>query len=121
MIHITVFAPVDDLAQSSPRGFVFTDGVFTEARLKDPVSASHRSSAQLQRTLGYLLRRYPGRLKVRWINPWSLNGLLFSLRYRIRTFPSVILQSRLKREVLLGDEISQLSDRVVEFLAEPPT
>ncbi|UCH58387.1 MAG: hypothetical protein JSV61_09200 [Anaerolineales bacterium] len=120
MIHIIVFAPVDDLVQSSPRGFAFTDGYFSEARLKDPVSATHSNIVQLQRTLGYLQRRYPKRIKLSWVNPWSLNGLLFSLRYRIRSFPTVILQSQLKQVILSGDEITQISERVADLLSATP-
>ncbi len=119
MVAITVFASPDDIAHSSPRGFSFVDGVFKEARLKDSISVSQSGAAGLQRDLGYLLRRYPGRLRVEWINPWSLSGLVYSLRYRLRGFPVVLLRTKTKQIILVGEQIGSLKDQVTTLLAQP--
>lgn len=120
MIKVIIFAPTDDFVQSSPRGFTFVDGVFNGARLRDPVSKVQSSTAQLRRSLGYLLRRYPGRLNVQWVNPWTMSGLLFSLRFRVRVFPSALLQSQEQRQILTGDDLSNIGNQIAELLSKPP-
>ena len=119
MINITIFAPADDMEHTSPRGFTFADQVFTEAGYQDSVSKSQRSAAKLRRTLGYLLRRYPGRLQVQWVNPWSPQGLLFAIRQRQRKFPAVILQRGKQRVVLIDAEIDHLDDHIAGLLSQP--
>jgi hypothetical protein len=119
LINIIIFAPADDLAHTSPRGFTFADQVFSEAGYHDSVSKSQRGAAKLQRTLGYLLRRYPGRLQVHWVNPWSPQGLLFAIRQRQRKFPAVILQRGNQRLVLTGADIDHLDDHIAQLLSQP--
>jgi len=120
VINLVVFAPSDDIAYGAPRGFAMVDGAFNQARLRDSISATQLSNAALRRTLSYLTSRYPGRIRTSWVNPWSLHGLIFSWRHRLRTFPSVILFSRQDKWVLAGNEIAHLEDRVVEILSRPP-
>jgi hypothetical protein len=118
LITITIFAPADELAHSAPRGFAFVDQVFKEAgyKEKDP----RAESGQILRRLGYLKRRYPGRMKFSWINPWTPQGMWFAIRHRLRVFPSAIIQSDQQRIVLVGDQLNNLEEQVAALLSAPP-
>jgi len=120
-MHIIVFAPPDDIAHDTPRGFTFVDGVFREARMRDTISASQMSSERLRQKLGYLVKRYPKRIHVSWVNPLSLQGIIFSIRFRQRKFPGILLLSGSEKLFLTGDELSNIEDKVVEILSKPST
>jgi hypothetical protein len=119
LLTITVFAPPEQIGGSEPRGFAMVDDIFHEAKLSDPVSNSQKHFTQLERTLGYLVRRYPKRINVQWINPWSAQGLIFAFRYRLRIFPTVLLQSHSEQKILASEELASLSDHVARLLSKP--
>lgn len=120
-MRIIVFAPPDDINQGAPRGFTFVDGVFKEARMKDSISASQMGSEWLRRKLNYLVRRYPKRIQVVWVNPLSLQGIWFTLRFRQVKFPSILLLSGSERHFIIGDDLANIEDIVVELLSKPST
>ncbi len=114
MINLLIVAPTNSLDHHVPAGFIFIEEVFAEAGLKDTVSKTQRAASDLERTIGYLARRYPGRIRIRWVNPWSLGGIWITFRYRIRSFPAIIVN---QKEVLTGKHLQskKLQERV-EFL-----
>jgi len=120
-MHIIVFAPPDDINQDAPRGFTFVDGVFQQARMKDPISTSQMGSEWLRRKLNYLVKRYPKRIQVAWVNPLSLQGIIFSIRFRQRKFPGILLLSGSERQFVTGDDLANIEEKVVELLSKPST
>ena len=108
MIELWVVAPSDSFTHHVPGGFIFADQVFSEAKLRDPVSHSQKMTADLDRTLGYLAKRYPKRLRIRWLNLWSLGGVWAAIRYRLRSFPAVVVN---QEQVLTDDQLEIQSFR----------
>jgi hypothetical protein len=111
-----IFSPSFQDSQGVPRGFTLVDEYFSASRAKDPLTANQQLLAGLQRTLAYLVKRYPKRIIVRWVNPWSFEGLWVSVRYRVRTFPAVLINRKI---ILVGTEIDDLTDRVADVLSQP--
>lgn len=93
------------------------DEYFSASRARDPLTADQQLLEGMQRTLTYLVKRYPRRISVQWVSPWSLGGLWISIRFRIRTFPAVIIN---RRVTLVGPQIDQLADQVVAILSHSP-
>jgi hypothetical protein len=102
VVELTVFAPADQITHHAPRGFIFTDEVFNSAGMQDSISADQSTIQDLRRTLSYLDRRYPGRLKIDFVDFWTFKGLVTAFRYRIRTYPAIIIDGSL---VLSGEQL----------------
>ncbi|MGD2027012.1 MAG: hypothetical protein PVI99_04280 [Anaerolineales bacterium] len=118
MIELLIVAPIEKLRHQVPRGFGFTDEVFSEARLKDPISDAQRLTAELQRALTYLANRYPRRIHSRWVELWSPGGLWCALRFRLRSFPAIVLN---QKEVIIGEnlEFHALIEYIPSILSQP--
>lgn len=119
MIELIVIAPSEEITQHTPIGFALLDQVFTEAGLKDKVSEPHSTAEALRRTLIYLTRRYPRRIRIQWIEPLSLRGLYIKFRYRLSAYPVIIIQSAGKTRILSSADAKQLSDVVADVLENP--
>lgn len=117
MIELLIFVPHDDFVHHAPTGFVLADEFFEASRLKDPISAAQQQTVNLKRDVYYLLKRYPNRVSVQWVDPWSVLGLWVAFRHRMRTFPSVLVDRKI---LLVGDEIRVLKERVEELLSQSP-
>jgi len=117
MIELLVIAPSDSFTHHVPAGFIFADEVFTEANLRDPVSQSQKLTIDLERALGYLVKRYPKRLRIRWLNLWSLGGVWTAIRYRLRSFPAVVVN---QSHILIDDqlEIQTLQNYIDSLLSQ---
>ena len=102
MIELLVIAPSDSFTHHVPAGFIFADEVFTEAKLRDPISQSQKMAFDLERALGYLVKKYPKRLRIRWLNLWSLGGVWTAIRFRLRSFPAVVVN---QSHVLMDDQL----------------
>lgn len=68
----------------------------------------------LARRLRYLRNRYPGRIRIQWVEPWSVGGLWLVWRFRIRTFPTIIIGGH---EIIPPEKLDHLEDRVAEILS----
>ena len=106
MIELLIIAPSTSFTHHVPGGFIFADEVFTEANLRDSVSQSQNLTTDLEHVLGYLAKRYPRRLRLRWLNLWSLEGLWATIRYRLRSFPAVVVN---QTDVLVDDQLEMQS------------
>lgn len=102
MIELLIVAPIEKLRHQVPRGFNFTDEVFSEANLNDQISKEQNLTFELQRALSYLSNRYPHRIRSRWVELWSPGGLWCAIRYRLRSFPAIILN---QGKILTGDDL----------------
>jgi hypothetical protein len=118
LIDILIVAPSDESGHP-PSGFIFANEVFEQAGLKDKVTASQATFKDLRRELSYLVRRYPKRLRVHWVEPLSLRGLYVKIRFRLHAYPVILLFSSTGKTVLTGKEIERLSDHIVEILSKP--
>ena len=102
MIQLLIIAPSEGFRHHVPAGFIFADEVFDEANIRDSVTQSQKLASELERTLGYLAKKYPGRLQIRFLNLWSPGGVWTAFRYRLRSFPAVVVN---QNEVLTDDQL----------------
>jgi len=105
MVNLLIVAPSSSFTHHVPAGFIFADEVFKEARLRDPISSSQSITAELERSLSRLARRYPRRIRVWEVDLWSPAGLWISLRFRLREFPAVIVNGK---EVLSQEQLGEV-------------
>lgn len=117
MIELLVYAPREDFARQGTTGFDYSSQLLSAYRWHDNITQNQDISASLRRTLFYLQHRYPQRIRIHWVDPWSLSGLWIAFRYRLRGFPSVLIN---RETVLRGEEIKLLLEQqVVEILSTP--
>jgi hypothetical protein len=95
-LTITVITRGDDLEQHVPGGFQYVDQMFEEAGLRDTVSADQtkdfwRKLRILRRALG---REFGRSVNMRVLSPWTLSGLWFIVRHRLRNFPCIVIAGR---------------------------
>ena len=76
---------------SAPGGLGYLAEVFEEAKLSNRLEDPGAPDRWLPKSLAYLRRRYPGRLRARWINPHTPYGMLLALRYHVRTYPTMLV------------------------------
>ena len=115
MLTLFVFAPPEAAAPGAPTGLIFTQELFRAYRLKS--GQAETLLADLPRRLAYLQNRYPGRVRVRWVDPWSPGGLWMAWRLRVRAIPSVAVE---KGPLLAGETLKDLEDIVAERLSTVP-
>jgi len=117
MIDLIIIAPSDSLTNHVPGGFIFADEVFSEASLQDSISAAQKAIPELDKTLSYLVKRFPRRIRVRRVSLWSLGGLWFAFRFRLRHYPVVIVNQSI---VLQGEDLKPkaLIDRIGDLLSK---
>lgn len=95
MFTLTVLSLAQASVGSVPGGLGYVAEMYDAASLSDDLSRRQVPDAWLAASLERLRRRFRGRLRVRWVNPYSLGGLYLSVRYRIRSFPAI----------MIGDEV----------------
>jgi len=118
MIDILIISPSDSMTYNVPAGYIFADEVFAEAKLYDQISHSQKLTSDLERALIYLAKHYPGQLRLRWLNLWSLGGIWATLRYRLRTYPTLIIN---QKHILTNDQlqIDSLRNFIDSLLSQP--
>lgn len=87
--------------------------VYEEAGLADELSVQQLPDRWLFASLDGLRRQYPEQLHVRWVSPYSLLGLYVAIRFRIRTYPTVIIGSTPLRS-LAGPK--EFEEQIVELI-----
>ena len=119
MIELLILAPDTAMLHHAPSGFTFTGEVFKEAKLRDSLSAEQKITADLERAVHYLTRRFPRRIRVQWVDPWSFGGLWCAVRFRVRHYPTVIVN---RRTLLFGEQITMpaFTNTIAELLSASP-
>jgi len=92
-LNITILSQRNPLYEHAPDGFGYVGEMFEQARLKDRLTESQSPDAWLAHSLGRLSRRFPRRLRVQWVSLWSLPGLQLAIRYRVRTYPTIVFST----------------------------
>ncbi len=111
-----IAAPGTHIFPLAPNGATVAEDFLSQARLKDPITQHKEVDHTVRRALAYLQHRFPGRLRVRWVNPWSLFGLWFCWRHRVRQIPGLLLPDG--RLLALQDlELTNLRDVIAAYLA----
>jgi hypothetical protein len=90
---VTVITHGGDLEQHGPGGFLYVDQVFEEAGLRDATDALQAEDFRRRlRILERALRReFGSRVSMRALSPWTLRGLWFIVRHRLRDFPCLVI------------------------------
>ena len=119
MIELLIVDPSSSFTHHAPGGFIFADEVFTEAKLHDPVSQSQKLTTDLERSLGYLEKKYPKRLQIRWLYLWSLGGVRAAIIYKLRSYPAVVIN---QSKVLVDEQLEfQTLQNHIELLLSQQT
>jgi hypothetical protein len=95
VVTITIVSLANASVRSAPGGIGYLAEVYQAADLTDELSVRQSPDRWLQASLARLKRRYGGLLRIRWVHPYSLAGLYLAIRYRIRTYPTIIVGSQL--------------------------
>lgn len=92
-IIVTVVARGDELVRSDgPVGFRHASQWFFEAGLEDATGAAQSSFQKRLRILHRAFtREFGNKVALQVIDPWSLQGLWFCTRHRIRSFPCLVI------------------------------
>jgi hypothetical protein len=115
VINILIYAPREDYTHQ-PIGLSFVNEFFVTPKQKKSVSFTQENINDLRRTAVYLKNRYPGRLRFHWVNPWSLSGIWIAFRYRLKSFPTVLIDNQIK---LTENNLKDLTRTVDELLSQP--
>jgi hypothetical protein len=110
VLKITIVSPSNASMRSAPGGIGYLAEMYEEAGLVDDLSRDQITDYWLFTSLDKLKRRYPGRILSRWVNPYSLLGLYLSLRFRIRSFPTIIIGDELIKSVGGPSEFEEMVD-----------
>lgn len=119
MIELIIVAPSDDVTENAPIGFILVDEIFAQAGLKDTISSSQTMMGEMRRTLAYLINRFPRRIRVEWVEPLSLRGIYTKFRYRLRAYPVVLILSGSEAQIIAGEDIASLRQKIEELLSSP--
>lgn len=106
--------------QHAPVGFIYVDQMFREAGWTDEASRlADEAEAALVRQIIARFRRppYRGRVLVRLVSLWSLWGFWLAVRFRLRTFPAVVVNGK---AAYAGHEIEAVEQAVRNLLGIPP-
>jgi hypothetical protein len=116
-LELIIVSPSAGLLRSAPGGLGYLQEIYREAGLEDDLSRTQLPDQWLVKSLGRLRLRHPGRLRIRWVDPYSPSGFYLTLRFRIRSFPAIILENTL---VDHGEDPATFETLITERLAEPP-
>lgn len=104
------------MIQSAPGGLGYLSEMFEAGKLRDRLTYEQIPDAWLVESLKKLQRRYPKRIKTRWVDPHSLTGLYIVIRFRIRSFPAIIVG---RRAFDPGTDPAAFEAVVTEMLSHP--
>ncbi len=126
VLQIWVVAPEGGIFPLAPSGAVVAEDYLTHlpGRQRSARSAGAAGEAEsvyaIRRALHYLRHRFPGRLRVYWVNPWSLHGLWFCWRNHVRIIPAMLFPDG--RQVSLQNvDMEALRDLIAAYLAGNPS
>ena len=114
-----IAAPGTQLFPLGPSGATVAEDILTHAKLSDSLTSHKEIDRDVRRALVYLQHRFPGRLRVTWVNPWSLFGLWFCWRHRVRRIPSLMLPDGHLIDLRQVD-LTALRDTIAAYLAGEP-
>lgn len=93
-MDVIIVTPYVSQLHHVPAGMVYVDEMLVEAQLGEDQSEL-TGSEWLEQCLQQLKRRFRRRVRVRLLDPMTLNGLFFVIRHRIRHFPTVVMENGL--------------------------
>jgi hypothetical protein len=95
LLTITILSMSHGMMGSAPGGLGYLTEVFEEARLSSHLEDRTAPDFWLPKSLAYLKKRYPGRIRTRWINPHTPYGMLVVMRYHIRSYPTLFIDGQM--------------------------
>jgi hypothetical protein len=96
----------------------YLEEMLDAANLRDELSVRQLPDSWLFSSLARLRRRYRGRLRARWVNPYSLLGLYLAVRFHIRAYPAIMIGSEVLSPVGGAAEFESI---VADRLSATPT
>ncbi len=117
VLDLWVIAPSEEaeLLPLAPHG----SAIAVDVLRRSPEGGGLGVPPRLRRALTYVAHRFPGRLRVHWVDPWSLAGLWFCWRHRIRHIPGILFPDG---HQMAEAEVTPatLRDRVAAYLTGTP-
>jgi hypothetical protein len=114
VLTLTVVSPSNASVGAAPGGIGYLAEMYAAANLSDELSLRQQPDGWLFASLARLRRRYRGRLRTRWINPYSVLGLYLAVRFHIRSYPTIMIGSEILHSV---EGAAQLEEIVAARLA----
>lgn len=108
MLTITVVSPSNASVGAAPGGLGYLAEMLEAGNLRDELSVQQLPDGWLFPSLARLRRKYRGRLRTRWVNPYSLLGLYLAFRFHIRTYPTIMIGSEILDSVGGASEFEEL-------------
>ena len=108
VLTITVVSPSNASVGAAPGGIGYLAEMYDAANLSDELSIRQLPDGWLFLSLVRLRRRYRGRLRTRWVNPYSLLGLYLVVRFHIRSYPTIMIGSEILDSVGGASEFEEL-------------
>jgi hypothetical protein len=108
LLIITVISPGSASMGGAPGGIGYLAEMYEAANLRDELSVRQQTDRWLFPSLARLRRRYPGRLRTRWVNPHSFLGLYLAVRFHIRSYPTIMIGSEIVDSVGGAAEFEEL-------------
>lgn len=90
-LDITILSPGNASVRSAPGGLGYLAEMYAAGGMQDDLSVRQTQDGWLFESLDRLRARYGEQINVRWISPFSLLGLFLAFRFRIRSYPYIIL------------------------------
>jgi len=108
LLTITVVSPGSASVGGAPGGIGYLAEMYDAANLSDELSVRQLPDRWLFPSLARLRRRYHGRLRTRWVNPYSVLGLYLAVRFRIRSYPTIMIGSEILHPVGGASELEEI-------------
>ena len=108
VLTITIVSPSNASVGAAPGGLGYLAEMLEAGNIRDELSVRQLPDGWLLHSLAKLRRRYRGRLRTRWVNPYSLLGLYLAARFRIRSYPTIMIGSEILDSVGGASEFEEL-------------
>ena len=90
-VDVVVVTPHASQLHHVPTGMIYVDEMLSQANLWDRVDQQQSDLVWLATCLKAITRKFGHIVRVRLLDPMTLLGLYFVIRYRIRVYPTVVM------------------------------
>src|SRR4030065_2047853 len=108
VLTITIVSHSNASVGAAPGGLGYLAEMLEAGNIRDELSVRQLPDGWLFPRLAKLRRPDRGRLRTRWVNPYSLLGLYLAARFRIRSYPTIMIGSDILDFVVGASAIAEI-------------